>query len=69
MSVRIFRARITDIGHVIDLQGPSWNADVSCDNDPLDFGSPFAYVEELLVPVMALDGILLHQAVSAVKFM
>jgi hypothetical protein len=68
VSVRIFRARITDIGHVIDLQGPSRDADVSGNDDPLDFGSSFANVEEFLIPIMALNGIFVHQAINTMQF-
>ena len=36
-------------------------------DNPLDLGSSFPDVQELLVSIMAFDGIFLHQAVSAVE--
>jgi len=50
------------------LQGSSRDADVPCDDDPLDLGSPFSDVEEFLIPVVALDGILLYQAINHMQF-
>ena len=38
-----------------------------CDNDPLDLRCSLTDVQELLVSVVSLDGIFLHQPISAVE--
>ena len=57
----------TVVGHGIGLKSSPWNSNVPGDDNPLDFGSPFPDVEEFLVPIMAFDGIFLHQTVSTVE--
>jgi len=41
---------------------------MSRNDNPLDFGSPFADVQKFLVPVMTLDGVFLHQTINHMQF-
>ncbi len=48
------------------LHASAGDADMAGDDDPLDLGRSLADIEEFLVSIMALYGVLLHESVTPV---